>query len=198
MQARPTHPNVCCSLPSVLNDKRMPCRRRQCRRISPRRCLLLDKMCLCTHTKSKCLGQKFSRFSQAYAPFNRSPCIATPTLSVFIAWATAACIPSLTHSACLFVCLFSCWHVCSQTDHNDATWATCSRTADGKRVHGAVSSRPAAKLMDAVVQHALVQAAAAGSARDRVAQAIPRSITIVFDLSLLTGVRDSTKSIEAS
>jgi hypothetical protein len=118
--------NVCCSLPSVLSDTRAPSCRRQCRRISSRRCLLLDKMYLCTHTKSKCLGQKFSCAVQSFAMH-----AATPTLSVFIAWATAACIPSLTHSACLFVCLFSCCHVCSQTDHNDATWATCSRTADG-------------------------------------------------------------------
>jgi hypothetical protein len=129
MQARPTHPNVCCSLPSVLNDKRVPCCRRQCRRISSRRCLLSDKMCLRAHTKSKRLGRKFSRFDQPRTVVRHAS--ATPTLSVFIAWATAACIPSLTHSACLFVCLFSCWHVCSQTDHNDATWATCSRTADG-------------------------------------------------------------------
>jgi hypothetical protein len=130
MQAAPTHPNICSSLPSVLNDKRMPCRRRQCRRISSRRCLLLDKMCLRAHTKSKCLGRKFSRLispEPSYAMHQQHRLTPSPLHGPLL----RISLHSLTQCVCLFVFLFSCWHVCSQTDHNDATWATCSRTADG-------------------------------------------------------------------
>jgi hypothetical protein len=164
---RPTHPNVCCSLPSVLNDKRLPCCRRHCRRISSRRCLLSDKMCLRAHTKIKMSWPKILTFRSC----SPEPSFAMHqqhrlTPSSLHGPLLRISIHSLTQRVCLFVCLFSCWHVCLQTDHNDATWATCSRPADGKRVHGAVSGRPATELTDAVVQHALAQAAAAVSARD--------------------------------